>query len=411
MAVVSISDTRIGRYRSAIHALQEGQFEIALGAGPDDSLGLLGRDLNQLAIALRRRFDEVSALLSLSDRVGSGLFLEDVLNGIYDSFREIVPYDRIGCALLDRTRTRVVARWARSTAPRLLIQSGYERPLAGSTLAAIIRSGQPRIINDLEQHLAAHPDSEATRLMLAEGIHASLTCPLVAQGVPVGFLFFSSNQRHAYGEAHKDVIHRLAAQLSVVIERSVLYEDMHELNQRLRAAQQTLEIQASTDSLTGLLNRRAVLARLDAQVATLARGEAGLALCMIDVDHFKRVNDTFGHLAGDEVLRQVGNTLQLHCRKDGALGRYGGEEFLYVLPAAGRADAEIVAQRLRAALAELAIPLDGVVLHVTASIGITTAAAGAQLRTDDLIAAADAALYAAKGLGRDRCEFRPSRQA
>jgi len=403
-----IEDTRINRYRSAVHALQVGEFDTAVGAGREDALGLLGEDLNNLAVTLRRRFDELTALLALSEQVGAGLFLDHVLQCVYDSFKAILPYDRLGCALLDKSRTKVVARWARSSAPHLSIRPGYSQPIAGSSLAEILRTGQPRIINDLEQYLVEHPQSESTQVITREGVRSNLTCPLMVQGAPVGFLFFSSNRPDTYREAHQDLFMRCAAQLSVVVERSLHYEELYTLNQRLHAAQASLEKQANTDALTGLMNRRALLARLDGEIEELAKSGTELAICMVDIDHFKRINDTFGHLAGDAVLRHVAVTLASTCRATEALGRYGGEEFLYVLPAAGRPEAERAAERLRAAVAATEIAVGERKLRVTVSVGATAAAAGSPTSSDVLIGAADRALYAAKMLGRDRIQFEPT---
>ncbi len=110
----------------------------------------------------------------------------------------------------------------------MLLQSGYEAPLAGSTLQQIIDTGKPRIINDLEAYYRAKPQSENTDLILREGIRSSLTCPLIVQGVPVGFVFFSSLRKNTYSQVHVAFFQQIAAQLATIVEKGRLYSELAE---------------------------------------------------------------------------------------------------------------------------------------------------------------------------------------
>jgi adenylate cyclase len=114
----------------------------------------------------------------------------------------------------------------RSKLPGVEIPVGYSARLEGSSLQAVLESGRPRILNDLEAYLREHPDSENTRLIVAEGMRSSLTCPLIAMGKPVGFLFFSSTTPHTYGDVHVELYLRIAEHLSVIIEKSRLYRQV-----------------------------------------------------------------------------------------------------------------------------------------------------------------------------------------
>lgn len=165
--------------------------------------------------------------------------------------------------------------------------------------------------------------------------------------------------------------------------------------------EQRLAEQAERDALTGLLNRRGILACLETLCQDRRHHNASICLLVCDIDHFKSVNDRHGHAAGDEVLRATAQRLRLHLREADRVGRIGGEEFLVVLHDADLDAARHVAERLRAAVADERIPVDGQPLAVTLSIGL----ARSEPRHEDwkaLMKRADAALYQAKRLGRNR---------
>ena len=159
---------------------------------------------------------------------------------------------------------------------------------------------------------------------------------------------------------------------------------------------------ALTDGLTGLYNRRHVADRLARELERFARRGTPLCVAICDIDHFKRINDHYGHNVGDNVLRAVSNVLRSSVPRTDIVGRWGGEEFLVILPESTLATARVVAERLRLGLEHAADGLDGDV-HVTASIGV--ALATAEMNTDQLLEAADRALYRAKSGGRNRVEM------
>ena len=157
---------------------------------------------------------------------------------------------------------------------------------------------------------------------------------------------------------------------------------------------------AEHDPLTGVLNRRAILARLRAEFAKARQSGDSLSLLFLDLDHFKHVNDSYGHRAGDQCLRGVIGPIAGELRQGDALGRYGGEEFLILLPGAGAADAEIVAERIRSRVQEMSMIVSGMRIGLTVSLGV--AAVDNEIAIpDDLIERADAALYRSKERGRN----------
>jgi diguanylate cyclase (GGDEF)-like protein len=160
--------------------------------------------------------------------------------------------------------------------------------------------------------------------------------------------------------------------------------------------------EATTDLLTGIPNRPAILASLFAEVERADRYDRPLAVTFIDIDNFKTVNDTFGHAAGDVVLRGVATTIRTNLRSADILGRYGGEEFMAVLPETDAPAAAAIAEKLRQLILGARYAVDGVgPLSVTVSIGVV-AGAGRALNVHDLVRHADAAMYSAKSLGRNQ---------
>ena len=160
---------------------------------------------------------------------------------------------------------------------------------------------------------------------------------------------------------------------------------------------------ARTDALTNLLNRRAFLDAIERERSRADRHQYPMSLLLLDIDHFKAVNDLRGHAAGDAVLQGVARVLVAVARRSDCVARWGGEEFVIALPQTGEAGARVAAERMRRAIAESSHALaEGLPVVVTASIGISSA--DAPWKIDALVSAADAAMYIAKQRGRNRVE-------
>lgn len=194
--------------------------------------------------------------------------------------------------------------------------------------------------------------------------------------------------------------------------------DSHELKVRLRAgsrildlqaelisARDSLRFQATHDTLTGLWNRAAILDILNRELARNRRSGSQLGVVMVDVDHFKTINDTHGHLAGDVVLREIARRMRASMRSYDEIGRYGGEEFLVVAPGCAAPDTLKLAERLRSCIGGEAIALAGRTITVAGSLGVASSSAWQEAGEDWLLRAADAALYLAKQRGRNRVEL------
>lgn len=171
---------------------------------------------------------------------------------------------------------------------------------------------------------------------------------------------------------------------------------------RLRDREANLARLSKIDPLTGAMNRRQFVATFERELARSERHRHCLAIVIVDLDHFKNINDRHGHLTGDAVLVAASAALAQELRTEDALARYGGEEFVLLLPATDGEGARAVAERCRVRLAETPIVANGASVLLTASFGVVARAAGDPARPEDLLRAADEALYRAKREGRNR---------
>jgi len=195
----------------------------------------------------------------------------------------------------------------------------------------------------------------------------------------------------------------LVARVKVHLKIKHLQDDLKSSNERL------LEL-SNTDHLTGLFNRRYLMDILDKELQRCIRKSGCLSLIILDIDHFKKVNDTFGHQQGDEVLKIVSKALQKELRNYDIAARYGGEEFVAVLPEANPKEAIFVAERIRSAMPEIKFSGDMANHTITVSLGVASFPCPNCNSVDEFIKLADDALYRAKTNGRNRVEFANPRE-
>ncbi|WP_194117128.1 sensor domain-containing diguanylate cyclase [Chitinilyticum piscinae] len=259
------------------------------------------------------------------------------------------------------------------------------------------------------------PETESTQRNLAGVLEALLTQPedfpvhvnenLCRDGRRVWVLWTNQPVRNAQGQLTEilSIGNDITEQRQIQLELRRAHEQLQVQYQRIAALQNQLREQAIRDSLTGLFNRRYLEETLERELARAQREQGALSVIMLDVDHFKQVNDRFGHKAGDEVLRALGAYLRARSRSEDVACRYGGEEFAIVLPGAQLGDAVRRAESWREGFAASALEVDGHVLQVTLSLGVASFPSHAS-DAETLLNRADSALYAAKGHGRNRVE-------
>ncbi|NBC29109.1 MAG: diguanylate cyclase [Spirochaetes bacterium] len=214
------------------------------------------------------------------------------------------------------------------------------------------------------------------------------------------------HEREFYRQAAKEEEELSARVLDQNVHLRRAYDRAEERNRDLARMNRQLQRVARYDALSGLMNRTSLFHVLDVEMERSVRVDAPLCVLMIDIDHFKPINDEYGHGCGDEVIRRIGEVLKTERRKYDYCGRYGGEEFLMVLPNTALPDTAVVADRIRERLGEVVIACDngrGDEFSITASVGVARYRGG---ETRDMwIARADRAMYVAKQRGRNRVEL------
>jgi two-component system cell cycle response regulator len=220
-----------------------------------------------------------------------------------------------------------------------------------------------------------------------------IAVPLLAEGRPIGALVAEHGLKRGSRIERRVVstVERFASHGALALRNAVLLEEMHRL--------------ATIDELTGVGNRRTFEATLEREVSRVVRGGGHVGLVLVDIDHFKRLNDTHGHQVGDQVLHAVATTLASQCRNFDSVARYGGEEFAVLLPGSGGPEAMAAAERLRQAVEQAQT-----VVPVTVSAGVSVYPAHCS-DAASLVKAADEALYRSKGAGRNRVTSASARRS
>ncbi len=216
-----------------------------------------------------------------------------------------------------------------------------------------------------------------------------MVVPLDIKKVPIGVLFLAS--AHPISRENRELIHRLAPGFAVALNNALGHERLQQV--------------AAIDEMTGLCNRRSGLDRLRHALNSSRRTGEPLGVLLFDIDHFKSVNDRHGHQIGDEVINAVARSAKSALREGDTLMRYGGEEFLAVLPGAAEADIRELAERLRCVVESTVVAIDHAEISVTISLGAATRQSANVAGIDDLIRQADTAMYVSKNSGRNKLTF------
>ncbi len=322
---------------------------------------------------LRRRRYDTEALATMATKLESATQPDEVAETVVTAVAGTFDFERVLLIASDESGGRVLA----SHGPVEQAGRVYFDPDT-SALAHACTDRTSVLVTSLDA------EADAWLSSVIPGARNVIAVPLTAEGQSLGYLVAVQGRRLAP---------RLARRVVSMVERFVSHGTLALRNAWLLAEVHRM---ATTDGLTGVTNRAAFDDLLSAELGRAARQRDDTSLLLLDIDHFKRLNDEHGHLLGDEVLRLVGATLRRVCREYDTAARYGGEEFAVILPATGREEAFEVAERLRKAIAEMPTGLG-----VTASLGVASFPLDAA-DAEALVRAADDALYSSKRNGRNR---------
>jgi diguanylate cyclase (GGDEF)-like protein len=327
--------------------------------------------------------DKFETLAAISREISSTIKFDEVLEKMLDHTCEIVPYDRCALFIAERDGRSLALRAQRGFLPEGAAEC---RIPADHGLAGFVAK-QLRTVNfsDLAERGTAIEIVPGAKGQ--ERIRSFLGLPLRDPEDLVGVWVLVSEKPGSFDSEHLEILSIVAAQAATLISNAILHQAVERLS--------------VTDGLTGLYNHRTFQERLQAELERSGRDAAPVSLLLLDIDHFKKINDTYGHPFGDKVLKTLSAELKRLARRVDCVARYGGEEFAVILVNTSRRGCRAGAQRVVKAVRDLKIPHEGKDFTFTLSIGTATCPDNAATR-EELVRCADQALYAAKAGGRNR---------
>ncbi|MBZ0118956.1 MAG: diguanylate cyclase, partial [Sandaracinaceae bacterium] len=332
-------------------------------------------------VQLERSKREQTHLYRASQALGEALTEDQVIEAGLSAAMAIAPYDLAAITLYDETTRKHTLRRATGEGASALAGLSFKDNTSLTAMAVKNRHYLPyrgeydarQVVFTKKQDLSAH----ASLLIL----------PLVVREHAVGTLLLAAHRKDAFGETVRPTLQVLANQLAVAMSNA--------------AAVKRLEEMATTDGLTGCLNKRAFLDELESKLKSAERFGRKLSLLVTDIDHFKSVNDTYGHDVGDVVIKGLGDLLMRVKRETDSVARFGGEEFCVLCEETDTPGAISLAERVRQELGASVFHSELGKLQVTCSIGVATFPADART-PEELFKTTDQALYAAKRSGRNK---------
>lgn len=334
--------------------------------------------------AAQRRAEEMSTLYSIGLTLNTRLEMDQLLKTLLDQCRKVLPIDAFYVAVYDAERGLIHHPLFYDQGEYYKVEPHSIHDMPGLS-GEVIRRGQTIYLPDLQ-------DQDAVRnyhIMEAGGdpTRSYVGVPLIVRDQVIGLISMQSSEPYAYSAEQVRLFETIASQAAGMLDNARIFEQMRQM--------------AITDMVTQLYTRRHFTSLGHSEVERALRYNRDLSVMMVDIDWFKHVNDTWGHAAGDIVLQAVAQCCQKALRSTDIIGRWGGEEFVIILPEADQQAACLIAERIRRNVSEMNINLSGNTIHVTVSLGVTTLMPG-RTTLESLVDYADKALYMAKQGGRNQ---------
>ncbi len=336
----------------------------------------------------RQAKEKAEKLRQAALQLGKSLEFEEVLDMILVQVEQIVPYDGANILFLEGDRAvirkhRGYERFGKNAVKIMdqLALSIDSSPMYQSTII----TKQPVVISD------TFNDPRWKRFQLdMNPVRSWCGFPLIVHGEVIGFMGLDKLEPGFYQDEHIEYLQIFASQAALALGNAYLFEEMRQM--------------AGKDPLTGVSNRRAFFERAQEEHRRACRYKTTFSILMLDIDYFKRVNDRYGHTAGDQVLQHIARLCAQSLREIDRFGRYGGEEFIALLPQTGHEAALVTAERLRSLVEQAVIPVEAGEIRCTVSVGMATFLGDCE-SLEGLLERADQALYRAKRAGRNRVEI------
>lgn len=357
-------------HAETISDLQEcNSSECRLEVDSEDELGESARSYNMLLGALSDAISSESAFRGFNALMSSQLELDLLTKHALTYIMQYVGVNA-GCVVLERGGEFFI--------PYAFGIHNADQIIANENIWKLFEAHKP-------QRVELDLDMQVDGLLLTFRPKMVYISPLLYKDVPLGLLILASE--HIIDDRLLQTLELFNQSFAISLNNSITYDQLQRL--------------AANDPLTGLYNRRFGMSRLSEEFIRSVRSRTPLGVLMFDLDHFKKVNDAYGHMAGDKVLANIAKISHMAARKGDIIIRYGGEEFIMILPGADKNDCQFIGERLRYMVEESSVQAGGVSIQVTISVGVVSYPEFSIEDEQALIKAADQALYAAKEKGRN----------
>jgi diguanylate cyclase (GGDEF)-like protein len=363
-----------------LHHFDQEEIEVCEQAA---SLIALALEKFQAMDAAQRRANTSETLRKAALAVVEQLELEQAVSHILEQLNQVVPYDSASIQLVEGNELVIIGGHGWSDMKEVV---GIRFPIPGDNPnSEVIKSGKSLLLAEPWQIYKSFKQPPH------DHIRSWLGVPLIAQDKIIGLLAIDSSEPNDFNEEDTKIASEFAGQVAVALENARVFQEAQN--------------QAITDALTGIYNRRGLMELGQAEFVRAQLANRQFSAIMLDIDHFKKINDTYGHSAGDQVLGEFARRCKSCIREIDYLGRYGGEELIILLPETGMNASQVVAERLRLAITNTPVRLeDAQEITISASLGVACRDESTP-SLETLIARADQALYMAKHNGRNRVAF------
>lgn len=390
-ALIVITNRRVLRpiqsLGDAATRIGKGDLNTSVSVPGLEEIKLLAKNMDNMREKLGTAMQTQTALVALSQCHLKATEEEKAIECAVRIAAQALKADYSAVALLDPD-DRLILRAAWGQATKRVIGMELEQGDKSQTGYTILRE-EPVLVQDYSQLTGFSVPPLVSQYKISSG----LSVPMLSRGKVIGAMLAHSKTPRHFNQENIPILSLIANQTAITIDKIRLHEETRQL--------------AFTDELTSLYNRRHFIKLAEREVDRAIRYKHSLAFIMFDLDRFKQVNDSYGHPAGDQVLKTVASLVRQELRDIDLLGRYGGEEFVILLPETGRKGARALAERLRKRIAQTQINIAQEKISITISLGVSILSPDCN-NLANLIEASDKALYSAKETGRNKTIFASS---